>query len=87
MLQRFQMHASQRADDFEMAEFLGPDVHQQILAFRVITVQPLNRILHGGGKFAVRPAELFEQHVSKTGIGFTDVHRIHQLFYVVIHAI
>ena len=33
-LHRGEMHARQRADDLEMAEFLRPDVHEQIFSLR-----------------------------------------------------
>ena len=39
-LQRLQMHARQCADDFQVAEFLSADIHQQIFAFGIVAVQP-----------------------------------------------
>ena len=82
---RFQMHARQRADDLEMAQFLGADVHQQILAVRIIAIEALNGILHGGGEFAVGAAELLQQHVAETRIGLVDADGVHQFLDVVIH--
>jgi hypothetical protein len=38
----FQVQPGQRADDFEMAEFFRSDIHQKILAFRIIAVQALD---------------------------------------------
>ena len=62
------MHARQRADDLEVAEFLRPNVHQEIFSLRVFAIQALDRVLHGGGKLAVGAAELLEQHVAELGI-------------------
>src|ERR1700753_2131984 len=79
------MHTSEAADHFQMAQFLGADVHQQVLAVRILAVQSLNRILHRGGKFAVRSAELLEQHIAETNIRLVHADREHQLLDVVIH--
>ena len=49
--------------------------------------RPWIGILHRGGEFAVGPAELLQQHIAEARIGLTDPDRIHQLFYVVIHAV
>ena len=72
-------------DDFEMAQFLGADIHQQIFAVRIFAVQALDRILHGGGEFAIRAAELLKQHVAETRIGLVDADRVHKFLDVVIH--
>jgi len=69
-----------------VAQLLCPDIHEQILALWVVAVQALDRILHGRSEFPVRPAELLEQHISETGVRYPDPDRVHQLFYVVIHA-
>ena len=68
-LHRLEMQPRQGADDFEMAELLGADVHQQVLARRIVAVQALDGILHRGGELAVGAAELFEQHVAECGVG------------------
>ena len=62
----FEMHAGERADDLQMTQLFGADIHQQIFALRVIAVQALNGILHGGSKFAVGAAELLQQHVAES---------------------
>jgi len=59
------VHTRERPDDFKMAQFLGADVHEEILAVRVFAVDALDRILHRCGEFAVGAAELFEQHVAE----------------------
>ena len=41
-LHRLQVHPRERADDLEVAEFLGADIHQQVLAGGVLTVQTLD---------------------------------------------
>jgi hypothetical protein len=33
-----QVEAGKAADDFEMAELFGPDIHQEILAFRIFAI-------------------------------------------------
>ena len=71
------MHAGQCTDDLQMAQFLGADIHQQVLAFSIVAVEALNRILHGRREFPVCAAELFQQHVPETRIGLADPHRIH----------
>ncbi len=48
-LQGLEMHARQRSDDLQMAEFLGADVHQQIFAGGVFAIEALHRVLHRGG--------------------------------------
>ena len=79
------MHTGQRADDLQVAEFLCADVHEQVLALRVVAIQALDRILHGCGEFAVGAAELLQQHVAKARIGSAYVHGVHQLLNMVIH--
>jgi len=85
-LHRFEMQPRQRSDDFEMAQLLGADVHQEIFPLGILAVQTLNRILHCGGELSVGPAELLEQHVSELRIRCVDAHGVHQLLDVVIHA-
>jgi hypothetical protein len=80
-----EMHARQRADDLEMAEFLRPDVHQKIFSFRVVAIEPLDGVLHGGSQLAVGAAELLEQHVAELGIRTVDADREHQFLDVMVH--
>ena len=63
--QRFEVHPRQSSDDFQMAEFLSSDIHQQVFSGWVIAVQALDRILHGGRKLAIGSAKLFKKHVAK----------------------
>jgi hypothetical protein len=79
------VHACERSHDFEMAQFLGADIHQEILAPGVIAIQSLNGILHCGCKFAVSASELLQKHIAKTRIRFVDADRIHELLDVMIH--
>ena len=81
----FEMHARERADDLQVAQLLGADVHQQVFALRVVAIEPLDRILHGGGELAVGAAELLEQHVAEPRIRRVDANRVHQLLDVVVH--
>ena len=50
-----------------MAQFLGADVHQEILAPRIVAIQALDGILHRRGELAVRTAELLEEHFPNLG--------------------
>ena len=76
---------ARRADDLEMAELLGADVHQQVLALRILAVQSLNRVLHRGGELAVSAAELFQQHVAELRVRRIDANRVHEFFHMVVH--
>src|SRR5690606_33184232 len=80
------VQARERTHDFQMAQLFGTDVHEEILAFGILTVEPLNRILHRRSQLAVRPAELLEQHVAKLRIRNVDSNGIHQLLHVMVHA-
>jgi hypothetical protein len=79
------VHARQRADDFKMAQFLGTDVHQEILAVRILAIEPLNRILHRGRQLAIGASELFKEHIAKARVWFVDANSEHQFLHVVIH--
>src|SRR4030081_3473383 len=79
------MHPRQRADDLEMAQFLGADVHQQILAIRVFTIEALDRILHRCGEFSVRSAKLLKEHIAKTRVRFVDADSEHELLDMMVH--
>ena len=68
-----------------MTQFLGADVHQEVLAVRILAIEPLNRILHRGRKFAIGAAELFKEHIAKARVGFIDANGEHQFLDVVIH--
>ena len=68
-LHRLQVHAGERADDLQVAEFLGADVHQQVFARGIFAIEALDGVLHGGGEFAVGAAELLQQHIAERGIG------------------
>ena len=49
-LEVLEVHADEGADDFEMAEFFGADVEQEVAAGEVVYAIPtLNGVLHGGG--------------------------------------
>ena len=84
-LHRLEVQPGERADNFQVAQFFGADVHQQVFALCVVAVQPLNGILHCRSQLAVRSAELLEQHVSESRIRLVDADRVHQLLNVVVH--
>jgi hypothetical protein len=57
-------HRDQRADDFEVAQFLGRDVEQHVLASGILFADRLREVTHRGGQLALGTAELFEQQSS-----------------------
>ena len=79
------MHAGQRADDLQMAELLGADIHQQVLALGIVAIDALDGILHRRRELAIGAAELLQQHIAEARIGFVDPDGVHELFNVVIH--
>ncbi len=79
------MQPCQGTDNLEMAELFGADIHQQILAVRIFAIEPLYGILHRRGEFAIGAAELFQQHIAETGIGFVDTYSEHELLDVMVH--
>ena len=83
--QRLEMHAGQRTDDFQVAEFLGANIHQQILAPGIVAIEALDGVLHRGREFAVRAAELLKQHVAEARIWLVDPDRVHEFLNVMIH--
>jgi hypothetical protein len=68
-----------------VTKFLSADIHQQVFAFGIVAIDALDGVLHRGCKLSVRAAELLQQHVAESGIGRSNVYRVHQLFYVVVH--
>ncbi len=84
-LRRLQMHPRERADDLEMAQFFGADIHQEILSVRIVAVETLDGILHGSGQLAIGAAELFEQHVAEAGVRLVHANGEHQFLHMVIH--
>jgi hypothetical protein len=68
-----------------VAQLLSTDIHQQVFAGFVFTIQALNGILHGGGELSVGAAELLQQHAAEAGIGLPNANGKHQLLDVVIH--
>jgi hypothetical protein len=55
------VHAGQRADDFQVAEFLGSDIHQQVLAPWIVAIKALDPVLHRGRELAVCAANAAQQ--------------------------
>jgi hypothetical protein len=84
-LHRREVKPSKRSDNFQMTELLRADVHQQVLAGRVLAVESLDRILHRRSQLAVGAPKLLQKHVAELGIGLVDADGIHKLFDVVIH--
>ena len=57
-----------------MAEFLGRDIHEQVVHLRVFLPQHerLGEVLQRGGEFAVGSAELLHQQLANLGSGSAD---------------
>ncbi len=83
--QRFEMHARETADDLEMAELFGTNIHQKVFPRGIFAVQALHRILHGGGQFTIGAAKLFQQHIAEARIRLVDPDGVHKFFDVMIH--
>ena len=64
------------ADDLEVAELLGGDVDQHVLATGIILGQVLGEVAARRRKFTLRTAELLEQQVGEAGIGFADANGV-----------
>jgi hypothetical protein len=79
------VHAGEGTNDLEMAQFLRPDVHEQVFALSVVAIESLDRVLHRGCEFAIGAAELLEQHVAESGIRGIDADRVHELLDVMVH--
>ena len=79
------MHAGEGTNDLEMAQFLRPDVHEQVFALSVVAIESLDRVLHRRGELAIGAAELLEQHVAEFGIRRVDADRVHELLDVMVH--
>ncbi len=68
-----------------MAELLGRDVEQHVLAAGVDLADALGKVPHRGRQFAVRTAELLEQQRREGRICFGYAHRILQSLVVNKH--
>ena len=66
-----EQHLDRGADDFEVAQLFGGDIHQHVVFVRigVVAGERLHEILHRGFQLAVAAAELFEQQPREAGIG------------------
>jgi len=66
-----QQHRDSGPDNFEVAQLLGGDVHQQVVFVGVglLGGERLDEILHGCFQLAVATAELLEQHPGEHRVG------------------
>jgi hypothetical protein len=78
-------HSHDAADDFKVAQFLGGDVEQHILAPDVVLGDALCEVTHGGREFALRTAELFKHEARQHWIRFPDSDSVLKLFIVHEH--
>jgi len=61
-----------------MAELLGGDIEQHVLAAGIVLGKSLREIPHGRSQLAVSAAELFEEQGGQRRIGLADSHRVLQ---------
>jgi len=56
-----------------------------VFSLQLFAVEPLNRVTHCRRQFGIGAPKLFEQHISKTRCGISDVNGIYQRLDMVIH--
>jgi hypothetical protein len=76
VVEAVQQHRDGGSDDLEVAEFLGGDVHEEVVHFRVLLPQHkgLREVLQCGGEFTVGAAELLHEQRCESWIGLVDPH-------------
>jgi hypothetical protein len=62
------------ADDLEMAELFGGDVHEQVVLVRIglPCSKCLHEVLHGGLQLPIAAAELLQQETGEARVGTRD---------------
>ena len=70
-----------------MAQFLGRDIEQQILATGIIFPNGLGEVSAGGTEFSLKTTELLEQQIRKTRIRRRDAHGVLEAFVMNEHEI
>jgi len=78
-------HGDDRTDHLQVAELLGGDVEQHVLAAGVLFSQRLREIAHRRRQLALRTAELLEHERRQAGVRLGDAHRVHQSLVVNEH--
>lgn len=68
-----------------MRQFFRTDICQKPGNLPVRHGIPLRQVTHGSGEFAVRSAELADDHLGDLGIGLGDVDGILQPFFIIPH--
>src|SRR3954469_2515542 len=66
------------ANHLQVAQLFGRNVDKQILATRIVFRDTLCEVAHGGGKFAVRPAELLEKKAREHWVWLRHSNRVHE---------
>jgi hypothetical protein len=61
--------------------------NQHVFAIWIVAIKTLDRILHRGSKFPIRPTELLQEHVAESRIGCSHVDGVHQLLDMVIYMV
>src|SRR5581483_7965501 len=78
-------HGDNCADDLQMAELLGGDVDQHVLAARIILREILRKISKRSRELSLRAPELLQHQVGKTRIALTDTYGVLQTLVVTEH--
>src|SRR5690606_29841595 len=68
-----------------MAQILGGDVVEHVLAPGVVVAQGLGEVAHGRGQLALRAAELLEHQRGQVRVGTGDAYGVHQALVVDEH--
>src|SRR4051794_37253093 len=74
----FGQHHDKAANHLQVAQLFCRNVDKQILATRIIFRNTLCEVAHGGGKFAVRPAELLEKKAREHRVWLRHSNRVHE---------
>jgi hypothetical protein len=61
----------ERTDDLQMAELFGANVHEEVLAFRILTVEPLNRYCMAAASSPFAPPNCSRSMLPNFGSGIS----------------
>src|SRR5581483_1552308 len=84
-----EQHLDGSANDFQVAEFLGSNVHEHVVLVRIRLPagERLGEVLHGGFEFTIGSAELFQKQRGELGIGFGHSSIELEFLYMMKHSI
>jgi len=78
-------HRDDAADHFQVAQFFGGDIEQQVLAACVVFGDCLREVTHCSGKFTLRTPELFQHQIGKTRVRRSHADGVLQAFVMYEH--